>query len=242
MGDRAWASHSRSARRHQGHPTSSWPGLSRPPTPPWRPWTPRHEAVHDGGGDLVSAAQCRKWRMPVTTIARPRCVGGRDDHVVAHRAAGLDDGGGAGLGRDDHRVREREEGVRGDDRALGEAVAEPGRLAGLLGLPRGDEGASRRGSSGRRRCRRWRRPWRARSRSTSRAWRRVKAKRRSAISAAGRRALASTSLRSPAVDMRRHRGPARGGRRRRTCTVRPERRRIGQRRRRGAGGGSSWRR
>ena len=36
------------------------------------------------------------------------------------RAAGLDDGGGAGLGGGEQAVGEREEGVGGDDRALGQ--------------------------------------------------------------------------------------------------------------------------
>ena len=50
-------------------------------------------------------------------------VGGRDHLVVAHRAAGLDDRGGAGFGRGQQPVGEGEEGVRGDDRALGQRLS-----------------------------------------------------------------------------------------------------------------------
>ena len=52
-------------------------------------------------------------------------VGGLDHLVVAHRAAGLDHRGGAGLRRGEEPVREGEEGVGGDDRALGEALRRP---------------------------------------------------------------------------------------------------------------------
>ena len=44
-------------------------------------------------------------------------VGGGDHLGVAQRAAGLDDGGGAGFDRRDQSVGEREERVGGDDRA-----------------------------------------------------------------------------------------------------------------------------
>ena len=47
-----------------------------------------------------------------------RLVGGGDHLVVAHRAAGLDDRGRAGLDRREQAVGEGEEGVGGDDRAL----------------------------------------------------------------------------------------------------------------------------
>jgi hypothetical protein len=43
-------------------------------------------------------------------------VGGSDDFLVAHRAARLDDGLGAGGGQHVDAVAEREEGIRGDDR------------------------------------------------------------------------------------------------------------------------------
>ena len=56
-------------------------------------------------------------------------VGGRDDLVVAHRAAGLDDGGGAGFGGGQQAVGEGEEGVGGDDRALGQRLGRPAALA-----------------------------------------------------------------------------------------------------------------
>ena len=44
-------------------------------------------------------------------------VGRGDDFLVAHAAAGLDDGLGAGLGDHIHAVAEREEGVGRDERA-----------------------------------------------------------------------------------------------------------------------------
>ena len=50
-------------------------------------------------------------------------VGGGDHFLVAHRAARLDDGGGAGFGGRKQPVGEREEGVRGDDRAARQRLA-----------------------------------------------------------------------------------------------------------------------
>src|SRR6266481_3555756 len=47
-------------------------------------------------------------------------VGGPDHVGVAHRAAGLDHGGGAGLDGDQKAVGEGKEGVGGNDRSLGE--------------------------------------------------------------------------------------------------------------------------
>ena len=84
--------------------------------------------------------------MPVKTIDQAVLVGGGDDFLVAHRAAGLDHGRGAGLGHHVEAVAEGEEGIGGDHRA-GQ------RQAGVLRLDRGDARASRRGSSGRRRRR-----------------------------------------------------------------------------------------
>jgi hypothetical protein len=69
-------------------------------------------------------------------------------------------------------VGEREEGVGGDDRALGQRLGQPSAFAASAGLAARRCARSRRGSSGRRRCRRWRRPWHRRWCSTSRAWRR----------------------------------------------------------------------
>ena len=51
-------------------------------------------------------------------------VGGVDDVLILDRAAGLDDGGGPRLDRGEHAVGEGEEGIRGDDRALGERAVE----------------------------------------------------------------------------------------------------------------------
>ena len=51
-------------------------------------------------------------------------VGGGDDFVVADRAAGLDDGRGAGFRGGDQSVGEGEVGVGGDDGALGQAFAQ----------------------------------------------------------------------------------------------------------------------
>ena len=65
-------------------------------------------------------------------------VGGLDHLVVAHRAAGLDHRGGAGLDRDQQAVGEREERVGGDHRAFGERRGELQLLRGVLGLARGD--------------------------------------------------------------------------------------------------------
>ena len=67
-------------------------------------------------------------------------VGGLDHLVVAHRAAGLDHGGGAGLDRDQKAVGKREEGVGGDDRAAGERCRQARRRGRILGLARGDAG------------------------------------------------------------------------------------------------------
>ena len=99
-------------------------------------------------------------------------VGGLDHLVVAHRAAGLDDGGGAGLDRHQQTVGERKERVRRDHRALRQRLGEAQFLGGVLAPCARRCARSRCGSSGRRRCRRWRDPWRTRWCSTSRAWRR----------------------------------------------------------------------
>ena len=56
-------------------------------------------------------------------------VGGGDDFGVAHRAARLDDGGGAGLGQHVEAVTEREEGIRGHH-AAGDHQAANGRRSG----------------------------------------------------------------------------------------------------------------
>ena len=61
-------------------------------------------------------------------------VGGGDHLVVAHRAARLDHRRGAGLGRREQAVGEGEEGVRGDDRALGQRLGQAGRLGRVLAL------------------------------------------------------------------------------------------------------------
>ena len=118
----------------------------------------------------------------------PGLVGGADDLVVAHRAAGLDHRRRAGLGRRQEPVGEGEEGVGGDDRALGEAFGEARRPSRPPRPSRRRCARNRPGSSGRRRCRPSRRPWRRRWRSTSRAWR---PGRRSA----GRRARGSVGAR-----------------------------------------------
>ena len=60
-------------------------------------------------------------------------VGGGDNFFVAHRAAGLDDGFGAGFGEYVDAVTEGEEGVRSDDRSLQIE-------AGMLCLDAGDLG------------------------------------------------------------------------------------------------------
>ncbi len=82
--------------------------------------------------------------MPVKTMATSEAVGGGDDLGVADRAAGLDDGGGAGFGDDLEAVGEGEEGVGGGDGA-GE------REDSLHGAEAGGVDAA---TSGRRRCRR----------------------------------------------------------------------------------------
>ena len=75
-----------------------------------------------------------RWDAPasVREVARPRevhghagLVRGLDGQLVAHRPAGLDDGGDAGLGEHLEPVREREERVRRGDGA-GDAVAARG--------------------------------------------------------------------------------------------------------------------
>ena len=64
---------------------------------------------------------------PVKTIAAPASSSAVDDLVVALRAAGLDERRDPGVERELRPVREREEGVRGEHRAL-ERVAELARL------------------------------------------------------------------------------------------------------------------
>ena len=76
----------------------------------------------------IFAAQWRKWRRPVKTIAAPAACDRRDDLVVALRAARLDERGDAGVERELRPVGEREERVAREHRA-GRVVAE---LAGLL--------------------------------------------------------------------------------------------------------------
>ena len=97
-----------------------------------------------------------------------RRVGRRDHLGVAQRPAGLDHRRRAGLDRRQQPVREREERVGGDDRALRSAASRrsprPRPCA-----PR--RARNRRGSSAPRRRRPSRRPWRRRWRSTSRACR-----------------------------------------------------------------------
>ena len=61
-------------------------------------------------------------------------VGGRDDLVVAHRAAGLDDRGRPRLGRGQQAVGEREEGVGGDRRAPRQGFGQARRRGRVLGL------------------------------------------------------------------------------------------------------------
>ena len=106
--------------------------------------TPSHELrfakivadpPHEGEG---KGAQCRKCLTPVNTMAMPCCVGGGDDVVVAHRAARLDDGGGAGFDGGQQAVGEGEEGVGGDDRALGQRFGKAGRLGRVERLAGGD--------------------------------------------------------------------------------------------------------
>ena len=97
---------------------------------------------------------------------QPGFVGGGDHFLVADRAAGLDHRGRARLGGGEQAVGEGEEGVRGDRRADRARLRPAGLLGRVLGLPGGDPRRIRAGSSGRRRCRRWRRPWHRRSRST----------------------------------------------------------------------------
>ena len=124
-------------------------------------------------GSFIAAGcrtpQCRKWRTPVKHHRDAALVGGGDHLVVAHRAAGLDHAGGAGVDHHVEAVAEREEGIARDRRA-GE------RQAGVLGLDAGDARRVDAGSSGRRRrrasCRRRRRRSRCSSR-TSRPSRRT---------------------------------------------------------------------
>src|SRR5215475_14355921 len=61
-------------------------------------------------------------------------VGGLDHLVVAHRAARLDHRGGAGLDSHQEAVREWEEGIGGDHRALGQWLGELRLARRVLGL------------------------------------------------------------------------------------------------------------
>ena len=78
----------------------------------------------------------------VTRAGEDHCevvrVGGGDDLVVAHRAAGLDDRGGAGFDRGEQAVGEGEEGVGGDNGPVGKTFDRAGRLRRILGLARVD--------------------------------------------------------------------------------------------------------
>ena len=96
----------------------------------------------------VDVPQWRKWRTPVNDHRHAVLVGGGDDLGVAHRAAGLDDGDGAGLGRLVDAVAEREERVRGRRRCPSSGARAFARRS----------APSRRATSGRRRRRRVRPP------------------------------------------------------------------------------------
>ncbi len=207
----------------------------------------RAPTIHARRGNGAAATWSRRAILssvpevprPVKTMARPGVVGRLDHLVVAHRAAGLDHRGGAGLRRLQQAVGEGEEGVGGDDRALGQVSAVARGLRRFGRLPGGDAGRNRRGSSGRRRRPPWRRPWRRRWRSTSRAWRRVKANSMSADLGCGRRALGDD------LEVRRRRsarcrGSAPGSRRRRVCARSGPRAADRAGRRSPAGAGSSW--
>ena len=93
-------------------------------------------------------------------------VGGGDDLVVAHRAAGLDD-------RGDARPRPPAAGPSANGKNASEASAAPLQRR-RPGTSRPPGGRSRRGSSGRRRCRASRGRGRGRSRWTSRGARRAR--------------------------------------------------------------------
>ena len=81
-------------------------------------------------GSAASSGACRsRGCASVPEVAhagedhgQARLVGGGDHLVVAHRAAGLDHRGGAGLGRGQQAVGEGEEGVGGDDRSPARAA------------------------------------------------------------------------------------------------------------------------
>ena len=77
--------------------------------------------------EVEGVHQCRKWRRPVKTIAAPAAETALDDLGVALRAAGLNERRDPGVERELRPVREREERVRGEDRAL-ERVPELARL------------------------------------------------------------------------------------------------------------------
>ena len=95
-----------------------------------------------------------------------RFVGGGDHLLVADRAARLDHRRRARLGRGQQAVGEGEEGV-GRHRRADRARLRPSPLSPPRPSPSRRRCAPiRAGSSGRRRCRRWRRPWHRRWRST----------------------------------------------------------------------------
>ena len=97
-------------------------------------------------------------------------VGGLDDFVVAHRAARLNDSGGAGFDRDRRPSANGKKASEATTDPLVAGSARPAALAASSAL-RAAIARSRCGSSGRRRCRRSPNPWRKRWCSTSHAWR-----------------------------------------------------------------------
>jgi hypothetical protein len=64
--------------------------------------------------------------MPGEDHGQPLLVGGLDHFLVAHRAAGLNDRRGAGIGGGSKARRRTEEGVRGDDAADRRALRQLG--------------------------------------------------------------------------------------------------------------------
>ncbi len=88
-------------------------------------------AADDQYLDARARHQCRKWRMPVNSMASPCSLAAAMTSASRMRSAGLDHRGHALVGGHIHAIAERKEGVRGHDRAAhGEA--------GILGLDGAD--------------------------------------------------------------------------------------------------------
>ena len=157
-------------------------------------------AAEPRSGLSCGIAQCRKWRMPVNTIAMPCSSAAAMTSSSRLRAAGLDDGLDAVFGGDVEAVAKREERVGGHHRALRRRASRPppswprrGSNTRATHLSRADADAS---------CLRARRRWRSISRTCTRATRTTGPRARAGVGlrfVTTRRSAALDHARSPAL-------------------------------------------